>query len=274
MYKSIATILQARLRFEQFLGVGYIPKIILATSRIAHGESSTPRSSPAHREKSPIKNDADELVINETPAPIAQVKPIIHGDENHCASAMKIFATVENCQQCALGKSRRQVIFGEGNLSASVMLIGDAPGKDEEFLGRPYMGNAGELLTDIIEKGLQLSRREVFITTILKCRPPGNREATPAEIAQCLPFLSQQIALSKPRIIVAIGKFAGKILCASAPENAPLRGEWYEYNHIPVTTIYHPSFLLRQRRNHGKGNQYDRETWQDVQMIKARLNGG
>ncbi|MBP5233180.1 MAG: uracil-DNA glycosylase [Planctomycetes bacterium] len=177
------------------------------------------------------------------------------------------------CQKCGLCQTRRQVVFGEGSLDARLMFVSEAPGRDEDFLGRPFVGTSGELLTDIIEKGMRVRREDVFITNVLKCRPPGNRDPLPEEIAACLPCLERQVAIVRPRIIVAVGRVAANILTGQNAAPGELRGKWFAWRDVPLTAIYHPSFLLRMRRSEGRGNRYDRETWADVQMIMRKLGG-
>ncbi len=176
-----------------------------------------------------------------------------------------------NCEKCVLCRRRTRVAWGEGDLAAEVMFIGEGPGRDEDLEGRPFVGRSGRLLTDIIEKGMKISRSEVYITNVVKCRPPGNRDPKPEETAACAVYLDRQIEVISPKVLVAVGGVATRTLLQLPPDASRLRGRWFEYRGIPLRSIYHPSFLLRQRRNDGDRTEADRLTWQDVQAVLAKL---
>lgn len=170
---------------------------------------------------------------------------------------------VAKCQRCELSTTRTNVVFGEGNPGADLMFIGEAPGGDEDKQGRPFVGRAGQLLTKIIES-IGLKREEVFIGNILKCRPPGNRNPMPEEIAMCSPYLLKQIDLIKPRVICALGKFAAQTLLNTETPISRLRGKFYDYHGIKLMPTYHPAYLLRNPS--GK-----KEVWKDMQAIAEEL---
>lgn len=245
---------------------------------IADKPLATPDGTAARRDNAaqfatspaPLSRPADYTPLNRG-THVAQTLPLLTGTPEQITAAQGEFNEVLHCEQCGLCQSRRQVVFGEGNLQAELMFISEAPGKDEDFLGRPFISTSGELLTDIIEKGMKIARRDVFITNILKCRPPGSRDPQENETAACLPFLARQITLIKPRIIVAVGRLAGNLLTGQNKAPGELRGQWFNYQDIPLMTVYHPAFLLRERRSLGRGNRYDKETWADVQNIMRRL---
>ena len=159
-------------------------------------------------------------------------------------------AAVAGCQACALGQSRRQTVFGTGHLQAHWMIVGEAPGEQEDRQGEPFVGVAGQLLDNML-RALGLTRdeappeRQVFIANTLKCRPPNNRNPDPAETAQCAPFLERQIALVQPRLILAMGRFAAQALLASTEPLGKLRGRIHQYRGVPVVVTYHPAYLLR-----------------------------
>ncbi|MFW5857309.1 MAG: uracil-DNA glycosylase [Planctomycetota bacterium] len=175
------------------------------------------------------------------------------------------------CTRCGLCESRRNVVFGEGSLDADLVFVGEAPGADEDRQGHPFVGRAGELLTAMIEKGMNRSRDSVYICNILKCRPPGNRDPEPAEVAACAEYLREQLRIIRPRLIIALGRIAGQILSGERMSMKNLRGRFLDYRGIPLLPIYHPAYLLRVRRREGRGSRADRETWQDLQNAMAHL---
>jgi DNA polymerase len=144
------------------------------------------------------------------------------------------------------------------------MFVGEAPGADEDATGVPFVGRAGQLLTKMIESGMGLARSDVYIANVLKCRPPGNRNPEPAEIASCRPYLDAQIALVKPSVLVALGKFASQFLLETDEPISRLRGRWGSRRGIPVMPTYHPSFLLRQPEK-------KKEAWEDLQQVLRKL---
>ncbi|MDD9827427.1 MAG: uracil-DNA glycosylase [Deltaproteobacteria bacterium] len=150
------------------------------------------------------------------------------------------------CTRCPLCEERTQIVFGEGNPDAGLMFIGEGPGEQEDLSGRPFVGRAGELLTAMIERGLEIPRAEVYICNIVKCRPPGNRTPLANEVAACRPFLDAQIAAVQPRVIVALGKPATSLLLGRDIAITRLRGQWHEYRGIPLMPTFHPAFILRQ----------------------------
>jgi|GEM_PF-342917 uracil-DNA glycosylase, family 4 len=175
------------------------------------------------------------------------------------------------CQLCDLCSKRTHMVWGEGALNAKVMFIGEGPGKDEDEQARPFVGRSGRLLTDIIEKGMKVQRREVYIANVVKCRPPGNRDPKPDEVAACSVYLNKQIEVVKPQVIVAVGMVAGRALLGLEPGTGGLRKRWYEYNGIPLRVIYHPSYLLRARKGPDDRTPADKETWLDIQEVMGKV---
>jgi uracil-DNA glycosylase family 4 len=174
---------------------------------------------------------------------------------------------IGDCQRCRLAKGRTRLVFGVGNPDARLMFVGEGPGRDEDLKGEPFVGRAGMLLTDIIEKGMRLSRADVYICNVVKCRPPENRNPEPDEVETCSPFLRRQIDLVKPEVIVALGKFAAQTLLASTTPITRLRGQWFEYQGVPLMPTLHPAYLLR--------NPGDKKlVWQDIKSVMARLGMG
>ena len=167
---------------------------------------------------------------------------------------------VAACTRCELSKGRTQTVFGVGNVNADWLIIGEAPGRDEDLQGEPFVGRAGKLLNAMLY-AIGLLREQVFIANILKCRPPDNRDPRPEEIACCEGYLKQQIAMIKPKIILAVGRIAAQNLLKVNTPIGQMRGNRYEYpeSNIPVVVTYHPAYLLRSPRE-------KRKSWQDLQM--------
>ena len=170
-----------------------------------------------------------------------------------------------DCHLCPLGKTRKNLVFGDGNPDAKIVFVGEAPGADEDEQGLPFVGRAGQLLTDIIVKGMQLQRKDVYICNILKCRPPNNRNPLPDEISKCEPFLKKQLQIISPKIICALGTFAAKTLLNSDIPISALRGRFHLYEGIKLMPTYHPAYLLRNP-------SAKRPVWEDVQMIMKEIN--
>ncbi|MGD2278787.1 MAG: uracil-DNA glycosylase [Candidatus Omnitrophota bacterium] len=175
----------------------------------------------------------------------------------------KMQEMVLDCHKCPLADTRNNAVFGEGNPKADLMFVGEAPGGDEDKQGRPFVGRAGQLLTKIIES-IGLKRDDVYIANILKCRPPGNRNPMPSEIAGCLPYLQKQIELIEPKVICALGKFAAQTLLNTETPISRLRGTFYDYRGTKLMPTYHPAYLLRNPG--GK-----KEVWQDMKKVAAEL---
>jgi uracil-DNA glycosylase len=169
-----------------------------------------------------------------------------------------------DCIRCRLHKQgRKQIVFGVGNPNAELMFIGEAPGADEDEQGEPFVGRAGQLLNNMI-KAMGLRREDVYIANIIKCRPPGNRTPERDECETCSPFLMRQIAVIKPKVIVALGAVAAKTLLAINAPMSELRGRWYDFRGTKLAVTYHPAFLLRDPRQ-------KKEAWKDLQMVMKEL---
>ena len=169
----------------------------------------------------------------------------------------------KNCQLCGLCQTRTNVVFGSGNPHARLMLVGEAPGFDEDRQGLPFVGAAGQLLTKIIE-AMKLTRDEVYIANCLKCRPPNNRNPLPDEIATCKTILMKQIEIIKPGWIIALGKFAAQTLLETETPISRLRGRFVDWNGIRVMPTFHPAYLLRNPAD-------KKQVWQDVQMVMREM---
>jgi DNA polymerase len=175
-------------------------------------------------------------------------------------------AEVSGCLQCGLHKTRTQTVFGVGDESADWMLIGEAPGAEEDRLGDPFVGQAGRLLDNMLA-AIGLSRRKnVYIANVLKCRPPGNRNPAPDEVAKCTPYLLRQIELIQPKLIVAMGRFAAQTLLATDASIASLRGRVHRYAGVPLIVTYHPAYLLRTLEDKAKA-------WEDLLFARKTMAG-
>jgi DNA polymerase len=170
-----------------------------------------------------------------------------------------IHADLGDCRRCKLAQERNHIVFGDGNAKAKLVFIGEGPGAEEDRKGHPFVGAAGQLLTRIIE-AIKLSRSQVYICNIIKCRPPGNRNPESDEIKTCFPFLERQIAALQPDFIIALGTFAAQTLLATATPISRLRGRFHVYKGIKVVPTYHPAYLLR---NPDK----KRDVWEDMKML-------
>ena len=168
------------------------------------------------------------------------------------------------CRRCRLWQGRTNIVYGVGNPDADVLFVGEGPGRDEDLQGEPFVGRAGQLLTDIITKGMKLQRNDVYIANVVKCRPPQNRDPEPDEVASCEPFLVRQIELVKPKVIVALGKFAAQTLVRSAAPISRLRGQWHDYHGIRLMPTFHPAYLLRNPAD-------KRLVWEDIKSVLREL---
>ena len=170
-----------------------------------------------------------------------------------------------DCSRCKLHTlGRKQVVFGVGHPNADLMFVGEGPGADEDIQGEPFVGRAGQLLTKIIE-AIDLKREDVYIANVIKCRPPGNRNPEPDEVAQCEPFLFRQIDIIKPKVIVALGKFAAQCLLKSDAPITRIRGRAFTYRDAVLIPTYHPAYLLRNP-------SAKRDVWEDMKKVRAILS--
>lgn len=177
---------------------------------------------------------------------------------------------IGDCGRCGLCQGRTQVVFGSGNENADLMFVGEAPGRDEDIQGLPFIGRAGKLLTKIIE-AINISREDVYIANIVKCRPPNNRNPKPEEIANCSRFLLKQIELVRPKIICALGAFAAHTLLESDTPISQLRGQFFDYNKargvdVKIVPTFHPAYLLRNPSQ-------KKLVWEDIQKVQNYIKG-
>jgi DNA polymerase len=170
---------------------------------------------------------------------------------------------IGDCQRCRLSKERRNIVFGEGSPDARLMFIGEGPGREEDLQGRPFVGDAGQVLTNLIRK-MGLRREDVYIANIVKCRPPNNRDPEDDERVACIPFLERQIDIIEPKIIIALGRIAAQTLTGSNIPITKLRGNFFKYRDIPVMPTFHPAYLIRNPKDKWL-------TWEDVQKVLEKL---
>jgi uracil-DNA glycosylase len=216
---------------------------------------------------------AEQSQVVSRQSPVASSQSSIEGPEPEAQSLESGVESLEairedigecvRCKLCALG--RKQIVFGVGNANAHLMFVGEAPGRDEDIQGIPFVGRAGQKLTQIIE-AIGLKREDVYIANVIKCRPPQNRNPEPDEVEQCEPFLFRQIDTIKPKVIVALGTFAAKSLLKSNDSISRLRGRVFEYRGAKLVPTFHPAFLLRNP-------SCRREVWEDMKKVRALLNG-
>ncbi len=233
----------------------------LASSRgwldewIEEGGDAFPR--PARKAPRP----ADDSLV----PTVASVPPAVARPEPRAGLTLEaVRADLGECTRCALCEGRNQIVFGDGNPNADILFVGEGPGEQEDLRGLPFVGRAGELLTQMIEKGMELDRSDVYICNIVKCRPPGNRTPLAPEVAACRSFLDGQIDAVAPRVIVSLGKPAASLLLDRDVAITRTRGTWQEYRGIPLMPTLHPAFVLRQYTSENRRN-----VWND---LKAALD--
>ncbi|MBE7560071.1 uracil-DNA glycosylase [bacterium] len=189
---------------------------------------------------------------------------LLRGDGNAKTRLLEEFYhSIKDCQKCPLGATRTHFVFGVGDADAELVFVGEAPGYDEDMQGEPFVGKAGQLLTRIIA-AMGLSRRDVYICNVLKCRPPENRNPHPDEVALCSPYLHRQLEIIAPKVVVGLGKFGCETLLGRTVAITRERGRWQQYRGIPVMPTYHPSYLLRNP-------DAKREVWEDMKEVMRRL---
>lgn len=240
-FLDIVTQVRMHCEYQRALGVTAIEMPAAAPAQAA-GASAPPAAKPtplttAAREK-PAMPESDTLAV--------------------------VREELGNCTRCKLHKSRTNIVFGEGDPNAALVFVGEGPGQEEDQQGRPFVGAAGQLLTDIIVKGMQLKREDVYICNIVKCRPPDNRNPEPDEIEACEPFLIKQLQAIKPKVIVALGNVAAKTLLKTTEGITKLRGAWKTYQGIPLMPTFHPAYLLRNPKDKAL-------VWRDIQLVMAEL---
>ena len=233
-----------------------------------NGENARMRSALA--EPGPPVVDASPAIVRLKPDATATVQRSdvqevrLFGSASEALKAIR--EDIGDCTRCKLHSlGRKQIVFGVGNPTADLMFVGEAPGADEDIQGEPFVGRAGQLLTKIIE-AIGMKREDVYIANVIKCRPPGNRNPEPDEVAQCEQFMFRQVDTIKPKVIVALGKFAAQALLKTNDPITRLRGREYKYRDAILMPTYHPAYLLRTP-------SAKREVWEDMKRVREILAG-
>jgi uracil-DNA glycosylase len=215
----------------------------------------------APAEPAPVEPAAPIAIME--PPPSLTLPPL----EPENDTLLKIVADIGDCKRCGLHAGRHRIVFSDGNEHAPLVFVGEGPGADEDAQGIPFVGRAGQLLTQMIEgtakrEGMDIQRADVYICNVVKCRPPENRTPEPDEMEICGQFLSRQLAILKPKAICALGGTAARALTGSREGVTRMRGKWYKWRDYPVMVTYHPSFLLR-----GYNQAAKREAWEDLKRV-------
>ncbi len=207
-------------------------------------------------------NEEKPLNKQETAA-LTGVKPA--DSIQHKSEALRLLIDeIGDCRRCKLWKHRKNIVFGEGSSGAALMFIGEGPGREEDIHARPFVGDAGKLLTKMIIK-MGMKREEVFIANIVKCRPPSNRNPEEDEIAACMPFVEKQVEIINPDVIMSLGRISSNALTGANIPISRLRGNFFDYRGIPLMPTFHPAYLMRNPKDKWL-------TWDDVQQVLAKLN--
>jgi DNA polymerase len=245
----------------------------LVRELIEEGVSEFPRhpveeTIPADRHSTPSREEPSRRSAASSSTqdlPVADATPVIPWADSVRPTLDDVQTHLGDCRRCDLCQGRQSIVFGDGNPDADLMFIGEGPGEQEDRRGLPFVGRAGELLTQMIEKGIGIPRSEVYICNIVKCRPPRNRNPLPPEVNACRPFLDGQIRAVAPKVIVTLGKPAAGLLLDREVAITRLRGTWQEYQGIPLMPTLHPAYVLRQYTQENR-----RAVWQDLQAAIER----
>jgi uracil-DNA glycosylase family 4 len=244
--------LKEHLRFAQELGVTGVNR------DPAWRAVDTPRGATPMPEDPPVADAPVSGLARENVSPPLTIALI------PVESLAAVRADIGDCTRCKLHTlGRTQIVFGVGNPDADLMFVGEAPGRDEDLQGFPFVGRAGQLLTKIIE-AIALKREDVYIANVIKCRPPENRNPEPDEVATCEPFLFRQIDIIKPKVIVALGKFGAQTLLRTLDPISRLRGRVFDYRGAKLIPTFHPAYLLRNPSS-------KREVWEDMKLVRSLL---
>ena len=254
--------LAAHLEFYRDLGVDGLHRDPVWTARADRADRVAASRAPEPRAAEP----AIAAVAVAAAVPVSQPVSESMPKTSSPIVLKEIRADIGDCTRCKLHTlGRAQIVFGVGNPNADLMFVGEAPGRDEDIQGEPFVGRAGQLLTKIIE-AIGLTREDVYIANVIKCRPPENRNPEPDEVASCEPFLFRQIDAIKPRVIVALGTFAAQSLLKTNESISRLRGRTHAYRGAQLIATFHPAFLLRSPER-------KRDTWEDMKKVRALLRG-
>ena len=239
------TVYGDEIRFDGDLGLS-VPVSVTETVPAQNPVATSPTIKKIHSPTPPLKGFNESLVHQGNP----QLKKFYH--------------EINKCAKCGLGHTRTNFVFGMGNPQADIMFIGEAPGRDEDLQGLPFVGKAGQLLDKMLF-ALQMKREDVFIANVLKCRPPNNRDPLPDEVLHCEPYLKEQIEIIKPKVIVALGRISAQVLLKKTDSLSVLRQSDHTYENIPFIVTYHPAALLRNPR-------WKENSWHDLKKINSLLD--
>jgi len=240
---------RAYIEYQQSTGLDAVPRRPRAAAPVVR-PSAAPTAPPAAPTPTKIAPAAADLFA----APGVR----------RAATLEELRAELGDCQRCKLCTGRTHIVFGVGNPKATLMFVGEGPGRDEDLQAEPFVGRAGQLLTEIITKGMKMRREDVYIANVIKCRPPQNRNPEPDEIAACQPFLLRQIEIIQPKVMVALGTFAAQTLLGMKTPISRLRGHWYDFQGIKLMPTLHPAYLLRNPND-------KRLVWDDIKMVLREL---
>lgn len=256
------------LRYYRELGFTHLNRKNVPTAEPTGGltaNASWPPADEASPPQSSVPSEASVLSVSSDAfrAALSQPGSLFAGTTPR-ETLPQIREDLGDCRRCKLWKGRKSIVFGSGNPQAELLFVGEGPGADEDAQGLPFVGRAGQLLTDMIEKGLKIPRPDVYICNIIKCRPPENRKPEKEEVASCRQFVERQIEAVRPRIVVALGATAAETLLSVRESMASLRERWHEFHGIPLLVTYHPAFLLRDPTKKP-------QAWADLKKVLAYL---
>ena len=262
---AIATLgraLQGALEDLQASGVRELPRARFA--KVTTASAPPPMTSNGPAALPPTAPVRAPPPAAEVPAPRAALPEGVESGSAAAKLHVLQHETIGNCSRCKLHRGRNSIVFGVGNPEADLVFVGEGPGADEDRQGVPFVGRAGQLLSKMIE-AMNLSRDDVYICNVVKCRPPNNRDPEPDEVEACEPFLKAQLETLSPRVIVGLGRYAVQTLLQTRRPISRLRGGWHQYEGVDFMPTFHPSYLLRSPEK-------KREAWADLQKVMARLD--
>jgi DNA polymerase len=263
---DLAAQLRTRVEYDRELGVLGYPRGATANPPRSAAAPATPPGPAATVPPNAVRSAPSAPAPSPRPGAVPRELFVPPGLAD-TRSLDELRSFIGDCRRCKLAGHRTQIVFGVGNPRARLVFAGEAPGRDEDLKGEPFVGRAGQLLTEIITKGMKLRREDVYIANVIKCRPPENRNPEPDEVQSCEPFLIRQLELIKPEVIVALGKFAVQTLLGSKEAITRLRGRWHDYHGIPLMPTFHPAYLLRNPAD-------KRLVWEDIQKVMKALGIG
>jgi uracil-DNA glycosylase len=264
-FLEIVASVRAHLEYQRALGVRSVEMpsggsglSVVRPAALARERSAGPSLPALHR---PVPERMPAAAVASPPTASADA---VKTTSSSPLTLESIREEIGDCTRCKLHRGRKNIVFGEGDPKAKLVFVGEGPGFEEDQQGRPFVGAAGQLLTDIIVKGMKIRREDVYICNIVKCRPPDNRNPEPDEVEACIGFVKKQIQSIKPKVIVTLGNVPTQNLLGTKQGITRMRGTWQEYNGIPVMPTFHPSYLLRSPGEKKK-------VWEDVQLVMAKL---